>query len=91
MENLRYFHYEAEQSNDVEAGTVNMGRRCIVAGCSNTTRNGVSLYKFPREVQMRKQWTLQVRRIRADWKEPSAYSVVDCFECMAEKIGLKMK
>ena len=77
---------------------LSMGRRCIVAGCSNTTKIGVSLHKFSSDVRKRKQWIHQVRKNRADWKEPSAYSVVcsdhfteDCFEGMAEKLGLKIK
>ena len=75
-----------------------MGRRCIVAGCSNTTKVGVSLHKFPSDGRIRKQWISEVKKTRVDWKKPSAYSLVcsdhfteDCFERMAEKLGLKRK
>ena len=75
-----------------------MGRRCIAAGCSNTTKNGVSLHKFPSDKRIRKQWILQIKKNRADWSDPTAYSEVcsdhftkDCFEGIAEKIGMKMK
>uniref|UniRef100_A0A1X7TQ31 THAP-type domain-containing protein n=1 Tax=Amphimedon queenslandica TaxID=400682 RepID=A0A1X7TQ31_AMPQE len=75
-----------------------MVRPCIVGGCSNTTRDGISLHKFPSNILTRRQWILKVKKTRADWKKPSAFSEVcsdhfseDCFESIADKLGLRMK
>ena len=74
-----------------------MGRRCIVAGCSKTTKDGVSLHKFPVDTKVRRQWITQVKKNRANWREPSSYSEVcsdhftrDSFE-FARDIGIQMK
>ena len=48
-----------------------MGRR-IVAGCSKTTKDGVSLHKFPVDTKVRRQWITQVKKNRANWREPSS-------------------
>ena len=78
-----------------------MGRYCIVWGCSNTNKNGVSLFQFPKEMKLRKVWTTQVKKTRAKWKGPTANSAVcsehftaDCFDitsATAEKLDIKMK
>ena len=75
-----------------------MVKRCIVANCSNTNKDGVSLHFFPKDLHVRKQWTQQVQRTRADFKEPSKHSVVcsshftaDCFEGLGENVGMKIK
>ena len=75
-----------------------MGKRCIAAGCSNTHKDNVSLFSFPRNPGLRERWTKQVRRTRADFVEPSAHSCLcsdhfsdDCFETaqvMAAKLGI---
>ena len=33
-----------------------MGRYCIVWGCSNTNKNGVSLFQFPKDTKLRRIW-----------------------------------
>ena len=38
---------------------------CVAGGCSNTPSPGVSLYKFPKDPALRKQWEKQVQRTRA--------------------------
>ena len=53
-----------------------MVKRCVTAGCSNTYRDGVSLFKFPKDPQLRKKWTKQVQRTCAEWKGPSDHSVL---------------
>ncbi len=78
-----------------------MGKNCIVAGCSNTHKNGVSLFKFPADKDVRLKWIKEVRKTRANWKQPSSYSCVcsdhftiDCFEefsSFSEKVGMKIK
>ena len=34
---------------------INMGKRCIAAGCSNNNVDGVSLFRFPRNPALRAQ------------------------------------
>ena len=68
----------------------------MVAGCSNTYKDGVSLFLFPKDEELQKKWAQQVKRGRDKWK-PSAHSVVcshhfdaRCFEPgtqMAESLG----
>lgn len=78
-----------------------MGRSCAVWGCSNTTKNGVSLFQFPKGAKLRNTWTAQVKKTRAMWKGPTANSAVcsehfspECFDitsATAKKLGFKMK
>uniref|UniRef100_A0A3P9H2T7 THAP-type domain-containing protein n=1 Tax=Oryzias latipes TaxID=8090 RepID=A0A3P9H2T7_ORYLA len=63
-----------------------MPSRCVAAGCSNTSSESVSVYKFPKQETLLKQWTKQVQRTRANWV-PTASSTLcsehfeaDCFE-----------
>ena len=51
-----------------------MVKRCIAAGCSNTYKQNVSLFIFPRDPTLRERWTRQVRRTRAGWSGPTATS-----------------
>lgn len=53
-----------------------MVKRCVAAGCSNTYRDGVSLFLFPKDHARRLQWIKQVQRTRAEWKGPSEHSVL---------------
>uniref|UniRef100_A0A1X7T9Y5 THAP-type domain-containing protein n=1 Tax=Amphimedon queenslandica TaxID=400682 RepID=A0A1X7T9Y5_AMPQE len=64
-----------------------MVKRCVAAGCSNTYKDGVSLYTFPKDGEMRQRWAKQVQRTRMDWTGPSDHSVLcsdhfikECFE-----------
>uniref|UniRef100_A0A3B3HLG8 THAP domain-containing protein 1 n=1 Tax=Oryzias latipes TaxID=8090 RepID=A0A3B3HLG8_ORYLA len=41
-----------------------MPSRCVAAGCSNTSSESVSVYKFPKRETLLKQWTKQVQRTR---------------------------
>ena len=36
--------------------TREMVNRCVAAGCSNTPSDRVSLFKFPRDGALRRQW-----------------------------------
>ena len=47
----------------------------MAAGCSLTHKDGVSLFRFPKDPTLRKKWADQVKRTRAKW-EPSDYSVL---------------
>ena len=66
-----------------------MVKRCIAAGCSNTHKDGVSLFQFPRDPQLKQKWIKQVQRTRAGWSGPgsvagsvlcSAHFEKSCFE-----------
>uniref|UniRef100_A0A3P9HYJ5 THAP-type domain-containing protein n=1 Tax=Oryzias latipes TaxID=8090 RepID=A0A3P9HYJ5_ORYLA len=52
-----------------------MPSRCVAAGCSNTSSESVSVYKFPKQETLLKQWTKQVQRTRANWV-PTASSTL---------------
>ena len=53
-----------------------MPSRCIAAGCSNTSKDGVSLHFFPRDPNLRKIWAAKIKLTRGNWAGPSDSSVV---------------
>ena len=53
-----------------------MPTRCIVAGCSNTPSEGVSLHRFPKDEALRNIWASKVRLTRAKWFGPSTISMI---------------
>uniref|UniRef100_UPI00358FB14E uncharacterized protein isoform X2 n=1 Tax=Myxine glutinosa TaxID=7769 RepID=UPI00358FB14E len=53
-----------------------MPARCIVAGCSNTYKNGVSMHGFPQDAAVRKIWIAKVKLTRAKWQGPTVSSVI---------------
>ncbi|XP_044859915.1 zinc finger protein 282-like isoform X2 [Mauremys mutica] len=64
-----------------------MPARCVVARCSNTTQDGVSLFKFPKDPHVRSLWDRFVRMKRADWRGGhdrslicSAHFTDECFD-----------
>ena len=64
-----------------------MPERGVAAGCNLRRQDGVSLYRFPSDEQVKKLWIKQVKTHRAHWDGPSTYSVLcshhfkeDCFE-----------
>ena len=76
-----------------------MPNRCVAAGCSNSAQDGISVFTFPKDPELKKKWTTQVKRTRDCWKGPSTYSVLcsahfteDCFEPdikLYQSFGLK--
>ena len=56
-----------------------MPSRCVAAGCSNTTKDGVSLHWFPSDPKYRHIWTTKVKLTRAKWSGPTEHS----FLCIA--------
>ena len=75
-----------------------MVNSCVAFGCSNNYKTGVSLFKFPRDVELRKKWIQQVKRTRAKWTGPSPHSVLcsehfaeDSFEPSTNKLGIKKR
>ena len=75
-----------------------MVKSCVAAGCSKTSSDGVSFFKFPSDPVLRQRWTKQVQRTRACWNGQSPHSVLcinhfseDCFEpdsAIAASMGL---
>jgi len=46
------------------------GRRCVAGYCSNTTKDNVSLFSFPKNASIRRQWVKFVAVNRCDeWAE----------------------
>ena len=76
-----------------------MPTRCVAAACSNTHRDGVSLFTLSRDRCLREKWVKQVHRTRAQWN-PTENSVLcskhfeeDCFEPgtdIAAQFGIKL-
>ena len=77
-----------------------MVNRCVSAGCSNTASDRISLFKFPKDPELRKQWEKQVQRTRAQWKATeqshicSEHFISDAFELdstIAATFGMKKR
>lgn len=78
-----------------------MVKSCVAANCSNTYRDGVSLFKFPKDPALRQKWIKNVQRTRAKWSGPSEHSVLcsqhfdsSCFEEsteLAAKMGIQTR
>ena len=74
-----------------------MGKRCVAAGCNSTYKDGLHLYGFPKDPELRKKWADQVKRTRDKWG-PTAHSYLrskhfedDCFQPyskLAESLGV---
>ena len=64
-----------------------MVKRCIAAGCSNTYRENVSLFCFPRDSALKVRWTKQVRRTRSGWSGSTANSYL-CSDHFSEDCGI---
>lgn len=63
-----------------------MPHRCVAGGCSNMRKDGVSLHKWPEDLNVAKQWTKAVKNTRSDFFNPatghicSAHFTADSFE-----------
>ena len=77
-----------------------MVNSCVAAGCSNTPSDCVSLFKFPSDATVRRQWEKQVQQTRAQWKVTdhsylcSDHFNEDCFEVdstLASQFGIKKR
>ena len=75
-----------------------MVNSCVAAGCTNKHKDGVSLFKFPKDPVFRKHWTDRVKRTRGSWSGPTEHSVLcsvhfteDCFEKSLEKYGISQR
>lgn len=78
-----------------------MPNRCVVGRCSNTPKDGFTLHTFPKDEKTRRMWTRFVQNTRADFKAPSATSVIcsghftpDCYDPSVElkrKLGISCR
>ena len=87
------------QVNDIRTGQ-KCQIRCVAAGCSNTARPGIALYKFPKDPILRKWWERQMHRTRAKWTATessvlcSKHFTAECFEesaALASQFGIGYK
>uniref|UniRef100_A0A3P9JE79 THAP-type domain-containing protein n=1 Tax=Oryzias latipes TaxID=8090 RepID=A0A3P9JE79_ORYLA len=67
-----------------------MPSRCVAAECSNTSSESVSVYKFPKQETLLKQWTKQVQRTRANWV-PTASSTLCSEHFEADYMGMHVR
>ncbi|KAJ8018264.1 THAP domain-containing protein 10 [Holothuria leucospilota] len=51
-----------------------MGKFCVAGYCSNSSKDGVSLHRFPKTEPHRTLWTRAVRNTRKDWLRPTNHS-----------------
>ena len=74
--------------------------KCVAAGCSNSTSDKVTIFKFPSDPVLRGKWEKQVQRTRADWKATkhshlcSEHFTEDSFEVeptLAAEFGIAKK
>ncbi len=51
-----------------------VGKRCVAYGCGNTKKDGFTMHLFPKNEHYKKLWTDEVKKLRKDFIEPTAYS-----------------
>ena len=88
-------------TRDVTTGQSEHARPLCCAGCTNSVTIGISVFKFPKNEDLRKKWIAQVRRTRDKWNGPTSNSAVvcsdhftaDCFEdsTLRQSFGIKVK
>ena len=70
-----------------------MGKRCVAAGFSSTCKDGLHLYSFPKDPELRKKWGDQVKRTRDKWEHTdhsylcSKHFEDDCFQPYSNKLA----
>lgn len=72
-----------------------MGKFCVAGYCSNSSKDGVSLHRFPKTEPYRTLWTRAVRNTRKDWLRPTNYSFLCSAHftdnCFLEFVGTKFQ
>ena len=88
MTSLKELSERSYISDRAKVGAENeliMVNRCIAGGGFNTAHPGVSLYKFPKDPALRRQWEKQVQWTRSKWRATeswffcSKHFTPDCF------------
>ena len=69
-----------------------MPGRCVAMWCGNTTKDGYSLHKFPKDPFLRTRWNRFVKAKREDWQDATEHSLLCSFHFEAEwLLGEMMK
>ena len=71
---------------------------CVAFGCTSSSKDGIGVFRLPKDMKLRSKWIQQVKRTRANWSGPSYHSVLcslhftnDCFEASPSCYGIKKK
>ena len=70
----------------------------VAFGCTSSSKDGIGVFRLPKDMKLRSKWIQQVKRTRANWSGPSYHSVLcslhftdDCFEASPSCYGIKKK
>ena len=58
-----------------------MVKSCVAAWCNTTCKDGVSLFSFPKNPELKKKWGEQVSRTRSGWKPVKHSRLCSCHKC----------
>ena len=65
---------------------------CVAIGCTSSSKDGISVFRFPKDMKLRSKWIQQVKRT------PLYHSVLcslhftdDCFEASPSCYGINRK
>ena len=71
---------------------------CVAFGCTSSSKDGIGVFRLPKDMKLRSKWIQQVKRTRANWSGPLYHSVLcslhftdDCFEASPSCYGIKKK
>ena len=53
-----------------------MAKRCVAAGCSSTCKDGLHLYCFPKDQELRNEWADQIKQTRDQWKPDTIIQLI---------------
>ncbi len=68
-----------------------MVNRCVVFGCSNEPKKGVTLHEFPSGKRERDTWTRFVKRTRKNWDGPTSNTRICSEHFSSDLFENKMK
>ena len=49
---------------------------CVTFGCTSSSKDGIGVFRLPKDMKLRSKWIQQVKRTRANWSGPSYHSVL---------------
>ena len=61
---------------------------CVAFGCTSSSKDGIGVFRLPKDMKLRSKWIQQVKRTRANC---SLYFTHDCFEASPSCYGIKKK
>ena len=53
-----------------------MPNECVIGGCKNMPKKGVSFHEFPNDPVVREKWVKAVKAMRKYWKGSTVHTVV---------------